>query len=329
VDQLGVGVIGCGNMGGALARACARLPAARIVAVSDPVKERAEALAGELGASSFDSTDGLLHTRHVDAVIVASPGFLHEEHAVQAASAGKHVFCEKPMALSVASCDRMITEASAHHVKLMVGQVLRYVPLFAQIKELVRDTLGQPVSMQITRISEDWGVPSPWRFRKDQSGGILYEVSVHELDFMRYVAGDVDQVAAYAGQSVRTSADYEDSIQVLVHFGGGGHGSLFASRAASMGAYHGTLLCVHGTLFLDSAKGELRYRVFDDQEVVLGPQDMPTEPPIERELRYFVECVLNDTTPAIPGEEGRKAVQIIEAAYLSAQEGRMIRVPAL
>ena len=328
MNEVGVGLIGCGSMGSGLARACAVLQDARIVAVCDLVKEHADKLGAELGAVSLDSCDAFLQMPEVDTVIVASPNFLHEEHVVAAASAGKHVFCEKPMAFSVASCDRMIATARSHNVKLMIGQVLRYLPVFAKIKELVSHTLGQPFSLQITRIGGAWGVSSSWRSRKDQCGGILYEVSVHELDFMRYVAGDVDQVAAYAGQFVLPNADYEDAIQVLMHFRNGGHGALLASRAASMGTYDGKLLCANGNLCFNHSKGEVRYRLFDGEEVVLGPQDMQTEPAVQREVRYFIESILKDTVPPIPGEEGLKVIQIVEAAYLSAQEGRMIDIPS-
>ncbi|HID10509.1 MAG TPA: gfo/Idh/MocA family oxidoreductase, partial [Candidatus Latescibacteria bacterium] len=106
MEDVCVGVIGCGNMGRALARTLKEIEGAQVVACADSDEGRARELAEEFGAQAFSDYRNLLALDEVDAVVVATPGFLHEEMALASARAGKPIFCEKPMALSVASCDR-------------------------------------------------------------------------------------------------------------------------------------------------------------------------------------------------------------------------------
>lgn len=332
MDMLRIGLLGCGSMGSSLAKTAHGLDAAEVVAVSDVVEEKARKLAGELGEGAngvrgvkvFSEYRALLAQEDVDAVIVASPGYLHEEMVVAAAEAGKHLFCEKPMAFSVAACDRMIRAAKEGSVKLMIGQVLRYLPVFNRIKEIVdSDTLGRPFGISITRIGGGWRASgTSWRLNKAQVGGVLYEVSVHELDFMRYIAGDVDRVAAFAGQFVETHCDYEDLVQILLHFQCGGSGSLLAGMSSAIGSYEGKILCEQGSIFFGWSG--LRYKPFDGEEVRVSKEEIDTEPGVRREVREFVEAVLEDTEPTIPGEEGRKVIEMVEAAYRSAEEMREV-----
>ena len=314
-----------------MAKTAHGLDAAKVVAVSDVVEEKMQKLAAELGedVKVFEGYRVLLAQEDVDAVIVASPGYLHEEMVVAAAEAGKHVFCEKPMAFTVAACDRMIRAAKENGVKLMIGQVLRYLPVFNRIKEIVDSgTLGRPFGISIARIGGAWGGSrTSWRLKKAQVGGVLYEVSVHELDFMRYIAGDVDRVAAFAGQFVETPCDYEDLVQVLLHFERGGSGSLLAGMSSAIGSYNGKILCERGSIFFDNGWSGLRYKPFDGEEVQVPKEEMDTEPGVRREVREFVEAILEDTEPTIPGEEGRKVIEIVEAAYRSAEEMQEVALP--
>ncbi|HID11748.1 MAG TPA: Gfo/Idh/MocA family oxidoreductase, partial [Candidatus Latescibacteria bacterium] len=247
--------------------------------------------------------------------------------ALASARAGKHIFCEKPMALSVASCDRMIAAAEDAGVKLMVGQVLRYIPRFAKIKEIVDSgVLGGPFAISIVRMGRGWGAADVhWRRRRDMVGGVLFEVSVHELDFMCYIMGEVERVAAFTGRYIHRDIDYEDTAQVLLRFRNGGLGSLVAGVSSAIGVYEGKMLCGKGSLFW--GWDGIRYRTFEGEEVRVGEDELPTEPGVHRELREFVEAVREGKPATIPGEEGRRAVEVVEAAYRSAETGREVSLP--
>lgn len=325
-----VGLIGCGNMGSGLARACSQLENATVVGVADQVPESAEKLAKELNAKAFDDPAKLLAEDDIDAVIVAVPNFAHADTTCAVAKSGKHVFCEKPMALTVADCDRMIQTAKDNGVKLMIGQVLRYLPVFAKIKEIVDSgALGEPFSMYVSRLSGgSWGNAQHWRMNTELVGGILYEVSVHELDFMRYICGDVVSVSAASGNFIKADArDYEDTMHVMLRFENGGMGTLLAGQCSSIGGYEGKIHCSKGTIHFDNGKGLVTYKPFDGDAVTLGKDDMKTEPGVRRELRYFIEAIVEDKEPEIPGEDGRKVIEIVQAAYISAKEGRDVKLP--
>jgi len=314
-------------MGRALAQTLKEIEGARVVACADSDEGRARELAEEFGARAFSDYRDLLALDEVDAVVVATPGFLHEEMVVASARAGKHIFCEKPMAFSVASCDRMIAAAEKAGVKLMIGQVLRYIPRFAKIKEIVDSgVLGDPFGISIVRMGGGWGAGNVhWRRRKDMVGGVLFEVSVHELDFMCYIMGDVERVAAFTGRYVLEGIDYEDTAQVLLRFRNGGIGSLVAGISSAIGVYEGKVLCRRGSLFWGG--DGIRYKTFEGEEVRVGEEELPTEPGVHRELREFVEAVREDRPVTIPGEEGRRAVEVVEAAYRSAETGREVSLP--
>jgi predicted dehydrogenase len=325
-----VGLIGCGNMGAGLARACSQLDNATVVGVADSMAEKAEKLAEDLSARAFGDYRNLLTEGDVDAVIVAVPNFLHADTASAAAESGKHVFCEKPMALTVDDCDRMIKAAKDNGVKLMVGQVLRYLPVFVKMKEIVDSgILGEPFSMYVSRLSGgSWGNPQHWRMKRELTGGILYEVSVHELDYMRYICGDVESVSASMGNFIQADGrDYEDTAHVMLRFKSGGVGTLIAGQCSSMGGYDGKIHCRKGTVHFDNGKSLVTYKPFDGEVVKIEREEMKTEPGVRREIRYFVESIVEDKEPAIPGEDGRKVIEIAQAAYISAKEGREVKLP--
>ena len=132
MEELPVGLIGSGPMGASLARACAKLERAEIVAVCDISKEAAQALGQELGVDHYaDDGRRILKRDDIACVIIATPPLLHRKGVERAAKAGKHIFCEKPMATNVSDCDAMIAAVKRAGVKLQMGQVLRYLPLQA------------------------------------------------------------------------------------------------------------------------------------------------------------------------------------------------------
>ncbi len=325
--EVRVGVIGCGAMGTSLARHCSALHSAQVVATADVEIQRAKELAEELDAEYSGSHRGLLDREGLEAVVVAVPNFLHEKIAVDAANAGKHIFCEKPMALSVRECDRMIRAAKANHVKLMIGQVLRYAPMFEQVKRIIdSNVIGRPFSVYLERIDTiDWcSHGSAWRGRAEFSGGMLFHCNVHELDYMMHICGAVDSVAAFTAKNVAKDIDYEDVAHVLLRFKTGAIGTLLGGHCSSLPGRGGKIHCTKGSL--DFAEGRIRYKPFDGELVTTMVEEGGGESPVRRELREFIRCIVEDTAPPIPGEEGRRAIEVIEAAYRSARGRREVKV---
>jgi UDP-N-acetylglucosamine 3-dehydrogenase len=326
-----LGLLSCGNMGASLARSAQSLPDADVVAVCDIDGEKARALAEELEARSCTDYSELIGADDVDAVIVASPNFLHCLMTIAAAEAKKHVFCEKPMALNVKDCRAMIDACERAGVKLMIGQVLRYLPVFETITELIETgDFGKPFSVTTCRIGGAWGAAAeraPWRNEAKLCGGVLFEVSQHELDYIRCLLGNAKSVYAAMGQFIRTGIDYADLNHVLIQFEDGGIGSLLSGQAAEMGSYDGKVLCEKGSIFFDNSRRLVKYRLADGEAVEIDAGEREFEPGVRKEVRQFCEAILQDEEPAIPGIEGLRNVEIAQAAVLSAEEGRVVELP--
>lgn len=329
---LGIGLIGCGGMGRSLGRQLLEIESARLVGVTDPSPAAAAEAGGELNALVLPDAAALLAEPGVDAVVIASPGLYHRELTEQAAARGKHVFVEKPMATVPADCDAMIAATERAGVTLMVGQVLRYYPTWWQVLELVRaGEIGTPWGVTVTRIGGGWaGWPQAWRNSLEISGGLLLEVNAHEIDFMCQVCGDVERVYAEADHyGTEDPSDYPNLCLVSLRFKSGAVGLLHSSTVSALSDLSGKIQGSEGTLIYQNGfnkAGEIRYARRDGEPRTISVDSIEVEQPVRKELRLFVESVLNGTVPAVTGAEGRRNVAIAQAAYESARTGKPVHL---
>lgn len=328
MDKLGVGVIGCGGMGLGHARRLLRQEHATLVAVADVRQEAAARAGDELGVPADLDYESLLARPDVQAVVVATPNHTHRPVTLAAAAAGKHVFCEKPMARTVRECDEMIAAAESAGVKLLVGQVLRLMPPFVRVREMVASgELGRPVMVETCRLG--WpAYAEPWRRQRDLVWGMLYESNVHELDFMRAVCGEAAEVQAAVDTLARKDFEYEDTALVTIRFQSGALGLLRASYCSAVPATDGRIMCEKGAIAYDWAKRRIEYRLVGQEEsTVLELDAGQFEDAFSWEQRSFVEWVLFDRPPVVTAWDGRAAIELCEAAYLSAERRAPVRLP--
>jgi predicted dehydrogenase len=322
VNDLGIALIGCGGMGRSEARVLKDVPRARLAAVCDVSEAAAREFGAEMGVPAHTDHREVLAREDVGAVMVVTPNGLHTQIVLDAATAGKHIFCEKPFAFTVAECDQMMAAAERAGVRLMVGHVLRLLPLFQRVIDVFDSgVLGRPVAAQITRIGWLGDPVARYRLRKDLTGGLLYDVTVHEIDLLHRLCGPAESVYALLDNHVQKHVDYEDDAQLLLRFRSGASGHLFASLASPIGASFGTIVGEQGTLRYNHGTGEITYqRQGEGQtpvtETVTGKDG---ENGYLRELRSFTEWVLDGTPPLLTAAEGRAAIQVAEAAYRSAE----------
>jgi predicted dehydrogenase len=313
-------------MGRGLADSLAKRNDVRIAAVADPVEAACQQAAEAYRASGHAGYEEVLSRADIDAVVVAAPNYLHKEITIAAARAGKHVFCEKPMALNTADCDLMIRAAADAGVKLMVGHVLRLMFPYWRIKELAGDGgLGTPFCVSIRRIQR-WS-PRGWRARLDQSGGPLFEVHVHELDFMRHLCGEVAQVSAYGGRFAAEGVDYYDTYLVNLRFRSGAVGHLHCGMTTGASLYEGKAVCPQGVLSFGPGWGDAVVQRGSAEAEPLNPDSRVGPVGIDWELDSFVNWVLRDEPPVVTAQDGRSAVELAQAAYRSISEGRPIDLP--
>ena len=337
METLKIGIIGCGNMGQSHISTMKEIDSISIAALSDPVRANvAEAAAMAGGAAQFDDYNALLADPGVQAVVVATPNFLHAEVTIAALEAGKDVLCEKPMALAVDDCDAMWNTAQRLGRKLMAGQVLRLMHPFVEMRELIASgEIGEPRSANIDRISGSWvftfAKTDTWRMSKEKTGGLLYEINAHELDLFRSVFGEPTQVYAKSVNIASPSHDYEDTNLVLAEFEGGQCATLYGSSASAFARTTGIFFCTEGSVsygwgFEKSDSRVLQYQKFGDDEPT--PIEFPDDhrAGLRTQAQSFAKWVLEDVAPEVTGWDGRQSVAMAEAAYESARTNLPVKV---
>lgn len=318
---VGVGVIGVGLMGRRHAENVLRVPGARLVAVADARREAADAASRALGAERC-AVDELLARADVDAVIIASPARLHEEHATAAARAGKDVLVEKPIAPTLEAADRVIAAARAAGIRLQVGFHRRYDPAYAEARRLVSSgALGAPLLYR--GVNRDREAPRGPRGSLAASD-ILVESAIHDLDGARWMLGDEVRAVRASLATAGREAPGPDVALVELRFGRGTLASIEALRGARY-AYdiRTEVVCEDGAILLGSfvtgplvvlREGEARPLMFP------GFLERYAEA-YALEVRDFVGGAAEGRPPAVTGEDGRRALEIALAAVRAATGG--------
>lgn len=329
MDMVNIGVIGCGGMAKDLARRCVNMGRARIVAVSDPSPEALAIAKGEFNTDAVADFEQLCKREDVDAVIIGSPPAAHLENVLAAATNKKSIYCEKPLGLNVAECNRMIEACRQAGVRLFVGQVLRLFPFMWHTHQLLKSgELGTARAVAITRTGYSSLFHSGWRTQRAYAGGLLLEMNAHELDYMRFLLGEPVEVYAHT-DNIFGRMDYEDQAFVMVSFENGGSGCLHSSLSSPVGEYRMHIQATRGNITHGGFGGTLQYKTIDGKGEELRLADLPSTNPYNRELDSWLDSITIGTEPLFTGEDGRAAVAMAEAAYRSAEEGRPVKIAEL
>jgi len=333
-------LVGCGSFGRYIGRFADGLERMRLAALCDSSEESLGRAREEVSGDvpTFGTLDACLSEggAAIDAVMLVTPNGAHCEQATAAAEAGKHVFCEKAMAIDTAECWRMVDAVEAAGVRMVVGHKRRLRPPFARARELaLSGELGEPVAIQLSTWHHYPGIAS-WWMRRGQCGGLLHRVGVHDVDFMRAVLGDVEAVTALGVGDVTGEADYDECLAVSMRFRSGAIGSLQAGFR--FGPLHFRESCAP---WIQCTKGGIRVAMFTDHiDLYWGPDrdhlecehfdDSGHAAAYRAELSGFADWILDGTTPVLTWEEGLRCVEVMEAAYRSAADGgRPVSLPLL
>ena len=256
--MLNIGFIGCGGIARHHASCLSRIRGARIVAAADVVADAAEAFARDFGAEHhFADFRALLDLPEIDAVWVCTPTFQHPAPVIAAAQAGKHVFCEKPMALKVADARRMANACRQADVRLTIGFVRRFDAQWGKLKDIVQSgAVGSPV---IWRFAGGGRPGRPWFRDENKGGGPLMDGAVHNYDFALQIFGPAASAQASSLQFDPTSVG-ADTASVIVNFASGDQHALIWSWGVAAGAPVASLNDVigparHSAIWHDRAKG--------------------------------------------------------------------------
>ena len=323
-------VLGAGRIGQVHARAIASVPGATLVAVADPVTAAAENVAGQYGCA-IRSVDRIAASDDVDAVVICTPTDTHADLIERFVIAGKAVFCEKPVDLSVARVKACLATVERTGGTLMVGFQRRFDPDFLALKAAIDAGRIGEVEM-ITLTSRDPG-PPPISYI-ERSGGIFRDMTIHDFDVARWLLGEeVETVIAAASNlvdpAIGAAGDY-DSVNVILTTAGGRQCTITNTRRASYG--YDQRIEVHGS------KGSAAAENHHMSRVTLADEHGYTRPPLlnffmsrytaayAAEIAAFVDAVENDKPTPTTGRDGLLALVLADAALQSVKEGRAVRV---
>ena len=327
MSQVNVAIVGAGGMGQGLANAVAANPAGQVTWVCDVNEKNAKAMADKVGGKVTDSWAPILADPGVTGVIIATPHHLHDGPTIDAANAGKHVFVEKPMALSSAACQQMIDAAKAAGTKLMVGQVLRYLEPYDTLRAVATSgDYGKPVAAVVWRSSLGWGLRQDWRRQSDTHGGILFEVAVHELDLIQCILGPISTVMAVGGQFTPKDHGVEDLTLLNVRFRDGGFGHFQHGVGDPEGKSMMKVWCEQALLACEwNAREPIRVKPLDGSDAKGKPMQFNRNG-VQHEIDLWIEAILEDKPVPIPGEVGMHNIKVVEAAKESMSTGEAVDI---
>lgn len=332
MKKLNVGIIGAGRIGQVHAKSITyHIPQAKIVAISDIYYEGAKRVAESLGIpNAYEDYHEILNNPEIDAVLICSSTDTHADIAVEAAEAGKHIFCEKPVDLTVAKIKKVIAAVEKAGVKLQIGFNRRYDHNFAEIKRLANDgKLGKLQTIKIT--SRDPEPPSIDYVKV--SGGIFLDMTVHDFDMARFIGGEVEEVYANAAVTVDEAigeAGDVDTALIALKFKNGAIGVIDNCRKACYG--YDQRLEVFGTGGQASAANDTPTNVSYINEK-RNMTDKPLYFFLERymqsftdEMTEFINAVQNDEQTKTTVNDGLEALRLGLAAKLSVKEHRPVKL---
>lgn len=332
MKKVKIAVIGTGRMGSVHTRNIARLiPEADLVAICDIRLEVAQAVADELDIQRVvrDYRE-LLADPDIEAILIATSTDTHAFIMKDVAAAGKHIFCEKPLALELDKIDEALRAVAEAGVKLQIGFNRRFDKSFLRVREIVASgEIGRPCILRITNRDPDFPAMEFMRV----SGGMFLDMTIHDFDMARFQVGEVEEVYATGGVLIEPKLNEfgdVDTDVVIIKFANGAVGAIDNSRNAVYG-YDQRLevFCSNGTAMANNET---------EDTAVKGSQDgfHSARPPyffMQRyapcyvdEIRQFVECVRDDKPTPTTGADGRAAVVLGYAAWKSLRENRPVKV---
>jgi predicted dehydrogenase len=356
--RIGTAIVGPGKVAHTHAQALATLPQSTFVAVCGRNAERTAAFASQYGVRPYTNLEEMVHDSAVEAVILCTPHPLHAEQACIAAEAGVHVLVEKPLATTVADCDRMIAASQRTGIQLGVISQRRLYPPVQRLRAAIdAGKIGDPILGTVTVLgwrSAEYYAMDAWRGTwAGEGGGVLVNQAVHQLDLFQWLMGPVEQIFGSWANFNHPSIEVEDTAVAALRFRSGALGTIVVSNAQNPGLYgnihiHGRngasvgVQTESGSMFIAGVTSAVDPPINDvwtipGEETLLSQwqaEDRAIAASIDTMAYYhqlqiedFLNAILERRPPLVPGGEGRKAVAVFEAIYRSQQAQQPINYP--
>lgn len=339
------GVIGLGIMGQEHARVIASNPLLDLVAVTDLQANTGRKVAADLRCRWFDSAEEMIRSGDIDAVVIATPHWLHGELAVSALKAGLHVLCEKPLTVTVAQADEVLNAARESRGMFVVVHQKRFEPAYLYVKQLLDSGELGPLyrcsMIESAWRSEAYYRSSPWRGTwKGEGGGVLLNQAPHILDRYAWLCGMPETVTARCDTNLH-KIEVEDTASAILHHANGAHGYIHISTIEAPAISRMVLCCDRGRITVENGKVQvsklrdsIRERTARDTQLMgnLESETRTIQLPSEGDVLSvfyddFLAAVHGTGTLTCPGDEGLNAVELANAMLLSSAQGTTIHLP--
>jgi predicted dehydrogenase len=326
-----VGLIGAGGMGAVHAQAW-RAAGAEVLAVLSRNPDSASSLAAHVGAQTVSSVAELLE--RVDVVDICTPTPFHLEYTVLAARAGKHVVCEKPIALTISDAQAMIDACQTANVRLVIAHVVRFFPQYRAAKETVSS--GQIGDLGVIRLKRAAYQPQAqgenWFLDATKSGGMIVDLMIHDFDYARWLGGDIERVYARSARATTPSSPGDYAL-VTLRFTSGAMALIEGGWAYPKGVFR-TAIDIAGTdgLIEWNSDASSTLRPFLENTVLDGvpdvglPVSILAEDPYETQIRHVKHALETNTPFLVTPQDALEALRIALAARMSLQTGRVVKL---
>lgn len=323
MDKIKIGIIGAGYIGGVHAAILAADERVQTTAVYDIKKDRAKRLAQTCGAGRAHSASEAIE--NCDAIYITTPNTKHTELAIAATEAGKHVFCEKPMATSTADARLVLAATEKSETVFQVGHNRRFAPVYAELRRMLTES-HQPHSAHV-KMNRGELISPEWVGDPKITGGFLFETTIHMFDMLRFLFGEVTTLHA-----IGSSHQYPetDDFSVLLTFQNGMHATLASAADASwlFPFERVEVFCHHATIVTGEMESLVYSEGLDGQNVERSMHQLSKEEKwgYAQEDRAFIDSIIGGLPPAATAFDGFKSVELVDAVYESVRTGQSINI---
>ena len=321
MNRIKVGIIGAGYIAGVHASILANDPRVELTAIHDIEPACAEKLARAQNARTVSSANDVID--ECDAIFITTPNTKHVPLAIAAIDAGKHVFCEKPLATSAADAELVAGKAKQGKGVFQVGHNRRFAPVYATLKQMIHET-HKPHSAHV-KMNRGELLKPVWTGDPGVTGGFLFETTIHMFDMMRFLFGEVESLTA-----IGSTHEYPevDDFSVLLKFVSGVHATLASAADASwlFPFERVEVFCHHSTL----ATREMETLVCSSNLAGHFTEQSMQQLPREEKWGYlqedqaFIDAVVNGTPPLVTAHDGLMSVKLVEAVYKSVKTNQRV-----
>lgn len=356
--SIGTAVIGCGKVGHTHAQALKGIDESKLVAVFDLNEKRAQEFADQYGVQPYSDLGFFLQNEKIKMVSICTPHPTHPELAIRCAQAGKHILVEKPLAVDLHSCEKMLNAAQTAGVKLSVVSQRRFYEPVERVKRAIQaGKIGKPILATLTVLGwrdKSYYQSDPWRGKWEaEGGGVLVNQTSHQLDLLQWLMGPIEELFGYWGNLNHPEIEVEDTAVAVLRFKNGALGNIIVSNSQKPGFY--------GKIHIHGETGASVGVQTDGGSPFIAGVSKAVEPPIndiwtipgeesllpkwqeedikrsqqldimthyhEVQIRDFILAVIEGREPAVSAKEAKKHVELFVAIYRSQRDGKPVRFP--